>query len=50
VYGRAGLPCPRCGAKVLRQELAARGLYFCVVCQGVDSVPRARRMRKRATG
>ncbi|MCP3167493.1 Fpg/Nei family DNA glycosylase [Myxococcus qinghaiensis] len=48
VYGRAGLPCPRCGAKVRRQELAARGLFFCAGCQGVDAVLRPRRVKKPA--
>jgi formamidopyrimidine-DNA glycosylase len=50
VYSREGLPCPRCGAKVRRQELAGRGLYFCAGCQGVDTVPRTARRRKRAAG
>jgi endonuclease VIII len=42
VYGRAGLPCPRCGAKVKGQALAARTLYFCAACQG-SARPRRRR-------
>ncbi|MFP2907751.1 zinc finger domain-containing protein, partial [Pyxidicoccus sp. 3LFB2] len=50
VYGRTGLPCPRCGAKVRRVELAARGLYFCAGCQGVDALPRVPGRRKRAAG
>ncbi|MEO9326218.1 DNA-formamidopyrimidine glycosylase family protein [Nocardioides sp. C4-1] len=33
VYGRAGLPCRRCGTTVLRAELAARSLFWCPVCQ-----------------
>lgn len=47
VYGRTGLPCPRCGAKVQRRELGGRGLYFCAGCQGVDAVPRAAGKRRR---
>ncbi|MFP2928236.1 Fpg/Nei family DNA glycosylase [Pyxidicoccus sp. 3LG] len=46
VYSRAGLPCLRCGAKVRKQELGGRGLYFCAGCQGVDSVPRRPRSRR----
>ncbi|MCP3138723.1 Fpg/Nei family DNA glycosylase [Pyxidicoccus xibeiensis] len=46
VYSREGLPCPRCGAKVRRQELGGRGLYFCAGCQGVDAAPRVGRGRK----
>jgi formamidopyrimidine-DNA glycosylase len=33
VYGRQGLPCPRCGAPVRRQLQAQRSTYFCAVCQ-----------------
>ncbi|MCP3064239.1 DNA glycosylase [Myxococcus sp. K38C18041901] len=47
VYGREGQPCPRCGAKVRRRELAARGLFFCAECQGVDAVPRPRVAKKK---
>jgi formamidopyrimidine-DNA glycosylase len=47
VYSRAGLPCPRCGAKVTGQPLAARTLYFCAACQGVDRVRRSRRGHER---
>jgi formamidopyrimidine-DNA glycosylase len=50
VYARAGQPCPRCGAKVRRQELGGRGLYFCAGCQGVEAMPRTARKRKRAAG
>ncbi|WP_134765024.1 DNA-formamidopyrimidine glycosylase family protein [Nocardioides sp. 1609] len=34
VYGRAGLPCRRCGTPVQREEMAARTVYWCEVCQG----------------
>ena len=33
VYGRAGLPCLRCGATVRRRVQAQRSTYFCAVCQ-----------------
>jgi formamidopyrimidine-DNA glycosylase len=33
VYGRAGLPCRRCGTPVLAEVLAARTVSWCPVCQ-----------------
>ncbi len=33
VYGRAGLPCPRCTAPVQRIVQAQRATYFCRACQ-----------------
>ncbi len=33
VYGRAGLPCLRCGTSVVRSELAGRSLFHCPGCQ-----------------
>lgn len=33
VYGRAGEPCPRCGAEVRRTVVAARGTFHCPRCQ-----------------
>ena len=33
VYGRAGLPCPRCGGGVKRLLQAQRSTFFCAVCQ-----------------
>ncbi|GHS88469.1 formamidopyrimidine-DNA glycosylase [Actinomycetota bacterium] len=33
VYGRAGLPCRVCGTPVALEEMAARKLYWCRVCQ-----------------
>ena len=33
VYGRAGLPCRRCGTTVQRQPLAGRALFWCPSCQ-----------------
>jgi formamidopyrimidine-DNA glycosylase len=43
VYGRAGLPCPRCSEVLERLVVGQRGTTFCPVCQ-----PRARRARRRA--
>ncbi|MCW5611399.1 MAG: bifunctional DNA-formamidopyrimidine glycosylase/DNA-(apurinic or apyrimidinic site) lyase [Rubrivivax sp.] len=33
VYGRAGQPCPRCGAALARRVMAQRSTYFCAACQ-----------------
>lgn len=33
VYGRPGLPCPRCGAPIHRVVLAQRSTHFCARCQ-----------------
>ncbi|MCL2782003.1 MAG: bifunctional DNA-formamidopyrimidine glycosylase/DNA-(apurinic or apyrimidinic site) lyase [Actinomycetia bacterium] len=33
VYGRAGEPCPRCGAAVRREAFMNRSSYFCPRCQ-----------------
>jgi formamidopyrimidine-DNA glycosylase len=33
VYGRAGQPCPRCGAPVRRDPFMNRSSYSCPVCQ-----------------
>lgn len=33
VYGRAGLPCPKCGAPVKKLVQAQRSTYFCSHCQ-----------------
>jgi formamidopyrimidine-DNA glycosylase len=40
VYGREGLPCPRCGAPVRRDPFMNRSAYSCPQCQ-----PRPRRAR-----
>ncbi len=40
VYGRAGEPCPACGAMVRRDEFMNRSSYTCPVCQ-----PRPRNAR-----
>ncbi len=39
VYGRAGLPCPRCGASIRREHFMNRSSHFCPRCQ---PPPRAR--------
>jgi formamidopyrimidine-DNA glycosylase len=33
VYGRAGEPCPRCGARIKRRVDAGRSTFFCAGCQ-----------------
>lgn len=33
VYGRAGKPCPQCGAPVVKIAVGQRGTHFCPVCQ-----------------
>ncbi|HHM05408.1 MAG TPA: bifunctional DNA-formamidopyrimidine glycosylase/DNA-(apurinic or apyrimidinic site) lyase [Gammaproteobacteria bacterium] len=33
VYGRAGLPCPRCGATIRTLRLGQRATYYCPRCQ-----------------
>lgn len=38
VYGREGLPCPRCGSPILREAFANRSSHRCPTCQ-----PRPRR-------
>jgi formamidopyrimidine-DNA glycosylase len=40
VYGRAGRPCPRCGALVVREPFMNRSSFRCPRCQ-----PRPRRIR-----
>jgi len=41
VYGRAGLPCPRCGALVVREPFMNRSSFRCPSCQS-----RPRRMHE----
>ena len=45
VYGRTGLPCPRCGTPIRRLVVGQRGTHICPHCQ---RTPRARRSRRRA--
>jgi formamidopyrimidine-DNA glycosylase len=33
VYSRAGSPCPRCGAGIVKSRVAGRGTYSCPNCQ-----------------
>ena len=33
VYGRAGEPCPRCGARITKTRFGGRGTWFCSACQ-----------------
>jgi formamidopyrimidine-DNA glycosylase len=33
VYGRAGLPCPRCTTTLRRAVVAQRGTTYCPACQ-----------------
>jgi len=35
VYGRAGLPCPRCNTPIRRITVAQRGTHYCPRCQKV---------------
>src|SRR5262249_51710976 len=33
LYRRAGEPCPRCAAPIVRTVVAGRGTYSCPICQ-----------------
>ncbi|HEY4607351.1 MAG TPA: zinc finger domain-containing protein [Acidimicrobiia bacterium] len=33
MYGRADLPCPRCGTPIQRIVIRARSSHFCPSCQ-----------------
>ena len=33
VYGKAGQPCPECGADIAEQKIGQRNTFFCRVCQ-----------------
>jgi len=35
VYGRAGLPCLKCGTRIEKIRVAGRGTYLCPLCQKV---------------
>jgi formamidopyrimidine-DNA glycosylase len=39
VYGREGLPCPRCGTPVRRDPFMNRSAYSCPSCQPVIAAP-----------
>ncbi|MFH1374330.1 MAG: zinc finger domain-containing protein, partial [bacterium] len=32
-YGREGLPCGRCGTKIVREKIGSRSAHFCPRCQ-----------------
>ena len=36
VYGRAGEPCPRCGAPIEKTRAGGRGTWYCPQCQPLD--------------
>jgi formamidopyrimidine-DNA glycosylase len=38
VYGRDGLPCPRCGTPIAKARVGGRGTWFCPRCQA-DAEP-----------
>jgi len=42
VYGREGLPCPRCGTAVRRTAFMNRSSFFCPRCQRVPRASTAR--------
>jgi formamidopyrimidine-DNA glycosylase len=44
VYGRTGLPCPRCGTPIRRLVVGQRGTHFCPHCQ---KLPRALKKARR---
>ena len=43
VYGRAGEPCPACGAEIARIKLGGRSTHFCASCQGPAKKAKARK-------
>jgi formamidopyrimidine-DNA glycosylase len=45
VHRRAGEPCPRCGAEIVKMVVGGRGSYVCETCQ---PRPRARRRARRS--
>jgi formamidopyrimidine-DNA glycosylase len=40
-YGQQGLPCPRCGRPIVREQFMNRGSHFCAFCQRVRGAARA---------
>jgi formamidopyrimidine-DNA glycosylase len=40
-YGQQGLPCPRCGRPIVREQFMNRGSHFCPWCQRVRGVSSA---------
>ncbi|MEP0846255.1 MAG: hypothetical protein HRF50_05465 [Phycisphaerae bacterium] len=43
VYGRAGEPCRRCGARIEMLRVGQRGTHVCPRCQRLPSRTRTRR-------
>ncbi|HEX5505286.1 MAG TPA: bifunctional DNA-formamidopyrimidine glycosylase/DNA-(apurinic or apyrimidinic site) lyase [Thermomicrobiales bacterium] len=41
VYGRAGEPCPTCGAQIERIVVGGRGTHYCPICQPAPGAPPA---------
>jgi len=39
VYGREGLPCPRCGARIVRERFMNRSSHLCPACQRPPRLP-----------
>ncbi len=39
VYGRAGLPCARCGTPIVRERFMNRSSHFCPACQRPPRLP-----------
>ncbi|MCE0493741.1 bifunctional DNA-formamidopyrimidine glycosylase/DNA-(apurinic or apyrimidinic site) lyase [Vibrio salinus] len=33
IYGKAGEPCPECGAQIQEQKIGQRNTFFCRICQ-----------------
>jgi formamidopyrimidine-DNA glycosylase len=48
VYGRAGEPCPACGAAIERIVQAQRSTFFCPRCQRRPGASRSRKLARRA--
>jgi formamidopyrimidine-DNA glycosylase len=43
VYGREGLPCPRCETPIEKERVAGRGTYYCPRCQPLSQSRRGDR-------
>jgi len=46
VYGRAALPCVRCGSAIVVVRLAGRSTHYCPTCQRTAAKSRPRRNRR----
>ncbi|HEY7155194.1 MAG TPA: zinc finger domain-containing protein, partial [Gemmataceae bacterium] len=47
VYGRAGEPCPRCGAAIACLRLAGRSSHYCPRCQKQELTTEAQRAQRK---